>query len=58
MGVEYSEGYTYPPYPKTDLAWVNWPFFSVALVSRGYSDEEIKGFIGGNFLRYFEKIAG
>ena len=56
--MEYSEGYTYPPYPKTDLAWVNWPFFSVALVSRGYSDEEIKGFIGGNFLRYFEKIAG
>jgi membrane dipeptidase len=58
LGVEYSEGYTYPPYPNTDLAWVNWPFFSAALVSRGYSDEEIRGFIGGNFLRYWEKIAG
>ena len=33
------------------LAWTNWPMFTVGLVQRGYSDEDIRKIIGGNVLR-------
>ena len=33
------------------LAWTNWPLFTVGLVQRGYSDEEIQKILGGNMLR-------
>jgi membrane dipeptidase len=33
------------------IAWTNWPLFTVGLVQRGYSDEEIRKIIGGNMLR-------
>jgi membrane dipeptidase len=33
------------------LAWTNWPLYTVGLVQRGYSDEEIQKIIGGNVLR-------
>ncbi len=33
------------------LAWVNWPLFTVGLVQRGYSDDDIRKIIGGNILR-------
>ena len=33
------------------IAWTNWPLFTVGLVSRGYSDEDIRKIIGGNVLR-------
>ena len=33
------------------VAWTNWPLFTVGLVQRGYSDEEIQKIIGGNVLR-------
>lgn len=33
------------------LAWTNWPLFTVGLVQRGYSDEEILKIVGGNVLR-------
>ncbi len=33
------------------MAWTNWPLFTVALVQRGYSDDDIRKIIGGNFLR-------
>ncbi|HSG73356.1 MAG TPA: membrane dipeptidase [Planctomycetaceae bacterium] len=33
------------------VAWTNWPLFTVGLVQRGYSDEEIQKIIGGNMLR-------
>lgn len=39
-------------------AWVNWPYYTVGLVSRGYSDQEIQKIIGGNFLRIIEKVIG
>lgn len=32
-------------------AWTNWPLFTVGLVQRGYSDEQIQKIIGGNMLR-------
>jgi membrane dipeptidase len=33
------------------LAWTNWPLFTVGLVQRGYSDEDIRKIIGENVLR-------
>ena len=33
------------------MAWTNWPMFTVGLVQRGYTDEEIQKIIGGNVLR-------
>ena len=33
------------------LAWVCWPYFTVGLVTRGYSDEDIEKILSGNFLR-------
>jgi membrane dipeptidase len=33
------------------LAWTNWPLFTVGLVQRGYSDEDIQKILGGNMLR-------
>lgn len=33
------------------MAWTNWPLFTVGLVQRGYSDEDIMKIIGGNVLR-------
>lgn len=40
------------------LAWINWPYYTVGLVTRGYSDQEIQKIIGGNFLRIIEKVVG
>ena len=33
------------------LAWTNWPLFTVGLVQRGYSDEQIEKILGLNMLR-------
>ncbi len=33
------------------VAWTNWPLFTVGLVQRGYSDDEIRRIIGGNVMR-------
>ena len=33
------------------LAWTNWPLFTVGLVQRGYSDDDIRKILGGNALR-------
>ena len=35
-----------------------WPNVTRGLVSRGYSDDEIKGILGGNFLRIFKEVVG
>jgi len=43
---------------RGSLAWINWPYFTVGLISRGYSEQEIEGIIGGNFLRVIEKVIG
>ncbi len=39
------------PVMTTSLAWTNWPLFTVGLVQRGYSDDEIRKIIGGNVMR-------
>ena len=38
------------------LSWVNAPYLTVGLVVRGYSDDDIRKIIGGNFLRVAGKI--
>lgn len=39
------------PEMTTSLAWTNWPLFTVGLVQRGYSDDEIRKILGGNVMR-------
>lgn len=36
---------------STSLAWTNWPLFTVGLVQRGYTEEQIRKILGGNMLR-------
>lgn len=43
---------------NTSLAWTNWPLFTVGLVQRGYSDEDIHKIIGGNVLRVSRAALG
>jgi membrane dipeptidase len=40
------------------IAWTNWPLFTVGLVKRGYSDEDIRKIIGGNMLRVCRETLG
>ena len=35
------------------LAWINWPLYTVGMVTRGFSDETIEKILGKNFLRVF-----
>lgn len=39
------------PKARQSLAWTNWPLFTVGLVQRGYSDDDIQKILGGNMLR-------
>jgi len=39
-------------------SWREFLNFTRGLVSRGYSDDEIKGILGGNFLRIFREVVG
>jgi membrane dipeptidase len=41
---------------KQCLAWTNWPLFTVGLVQRGYSDDDICKIIGGNALRVATEV--
>jgi len=45
------ERFVTKPEQRLSMAWTNWPLFTVGLVQRGYSDEEIQKIIGGNVLR-------
>ena len=38
------------------MAWTNWPVFTIGLVQRGYSDEDIRKIIGGNILRVAREV--
>lgn len=41
--------------PLSDsLAWTNWPLYTVGLVTRGFSEEEIAKILSGNFLRVLQ----
>lgn len=39
------------PRQVQSMAWTNWPLFTVGLVQRGHSDEDILKILGGNILR-------
>jgi membrane dipeptidase len=45
------------PEMTKSIAWTNWPMFTVGLVQRGYSDEDIRKIIGGNVLRALGRTA-
>lgn len=38
------------------LAWTNWPLFTVGMVQRGHSDDDICKILGGNVLRVAEAV--
>jgi membrane dipeptidase len=44
------------PHQEQSLTWTNWPLFTVGLVQRGYSDEDILKIIGGNILRVAKAV--
>lgn len=39
------------PEMTRSMAWTNWPAFTIGLVQRGHSDDDIRKIIGGNVLR-------
>lgn len=39
------------PEAALSLEWTNWPLFTVGLVQRGHSDEDIRKILGGNVMR-------
>ena len=36
---------------RLSMAWTNWPIFTIGLVQRGYSDNDIQKILGDNVLR-------
>ena len=46
------------PKARESLAWTNWPLFTVGMVQRGYSDEDIRKILGGNMLRVARGVLG
>ena len=51
IGGEYGGVFDHTDEEYDSMAWTNWPLYTVALVQRGYTDEEIRKIIGGNVLR-------
>lgn len=39
-------------------SWSEWPNFTCKLLEAGYAEDEVRGFVGGNFLNLFERVAG
>lgn len=39
---------------RGSLAWTNWPLYTVGLVTRGYSDDDIANILSDNFLRVLD----
>jgi membrane dipeptidase len=56
--IEYTSDMNPDEITKGSLTRINWPYFTVGLVTRGYSDQEIQKIIGGNFMRILEKTIG
>ncbi len=45
-----------PHYPPHPMDWTNYAFWTVGLVCRGFSDQEIRKVLGENFLAYAAKV--
>jgi membrane dipeptidase len=39
------------PEASVSISWTNWPLFTVGMVQRGFTDDEIRKVIGGNVMR-------
>jgi membrane dipeptidase len=48
--------FTATPQAEESLAWTNWPLFTVGLVQRGYSDDDIQKILGLNMLRVCDAV--
>lgn len=46
----------FPTWPPGALDWTNWPYWTVGLVCKGHTDEEIQKIIGANFLRCARQV--
>jgi membrane dipeptidase len=46
------------PEKVKSMGWTNWPLFTVGLVQRGYSDDDIRKIIGLNVLRVARAALG
>lgn len=46
-----ADAFTGYPSRHASMAWTNWPLFTVGLVQRGYTDDQIRGILGGNMMR-------
>ena len=46
-------GFQWDPHP---CEWTNWPYYTVGLVCRGFSDDDILKIIGGNLRRYLRRV--
>ena len=46
----------FPQWPPTSMDWTNWPYWTVGLVCRGWSDDQIRRVIGANFLRVAQRV--
>ena len=42
------------PEQRLSMAWTNFPLFTVGMVQRGFSDDEIRSVLGGNVLRVLQ----
>lgn len=38
------------------MAWTNWPMFTVGMVQRGLSDDDIRKILGGNLMRVARQV--
>ena len=45
------------PEAEQSLAWSNWPLFTLGMIMRGHSDDNIRKVIGGNMLRVLKANA-
>lgn len=45
-----------PSWQPSPLDWANWPYWTVGLVCKGLSDEEIRKLIGANYLGYVRRM--
>jgi membrane dipeptidase len=48
------DAYQSTPQGVQSLAWTNWPLFTVGMVQRGHTDEDIRKILGQNVLRVWK----
>ncbi|HCU38688.1 MAG TPA: hypothetical protein DGT21_25715 [Armatimonadetes bacterium] len=46
----------FPTWTPMAMDWTNWPYWTVGMVCRGMSDDDIRKVIGGNYLRHLGHV--